>query len=418
VKIGRGIVAVVAGLVLTSIVPLAARAAPANTGTGCAWPARLDPTAFNTLYPDSSANYWITDLPAVPGETLTITGQYPHARYMSFTSYTPYLFSADGLHDTDIAADPGSSNPFLPGADRTVTNRNYTVTVVFGQRPATPAPNTLYTTSADGSRTGASFLLAYRVYVPDAGQDERGGVALPQITANTPGGQHVPIPACGIPGTPDNGVNDAVAKTSFPWPAVAPWPGTNPPTWHRFYNGLTSAATLTDNGVTGTQISDGMTGQITQHSSRGGFLDNPDNAYVYAMLSRGYGPVAVVHAQAPTFADTSTATVMPSGEQLRYWSICSYEIATERYYGCVRDDQMQVDPTTGMFTLVVSDAANRPACATNWLPFGPASESLLIVRHMLPDPSFANAVQNIPPGGSVQATMGPYFPDTHYSTTC
>ena len=30
-------------------------------------------------------------------ETLTITGQFPYGRYMSFASYTPYLFSVDGM---------------------------------------------------------------------------------------------------------------------------------------------------------------------------------------------------------------------------------------------------------------------------------------------------------------------------------
>ena len=100
----------------------AARSAPTPTptGTGCAWPNRLDPTVANTLYPDSAANYWITNLPAVPGETLTIRGEYPYGRYMSLATYTPYLFSVDGLHDSAIARSPaacqssrlmGSSSP-------------------------------------------------------------------------------------------------------------------------------------------------------------------------------------------------------------------------------------------------------------------------------------------------------------------
>src|SRR5581483_6803597 len=159
----------------------AAKAGPTPTGTGCAWPNRLDPTVANTLYPDSAANYWISNLPAVPGETLIIRGQYPYGRYMSLTTYTPYLFSVDGLHDTAIAPDPGSTNPFLPGADRYATPRNYTVTVVFGQKPTTPAPNTLYTTNQDGSKKGAAFQLTYRVYRPDVGKNDRGGVPLPKI---------------------------------------------------------------------------------------------------------------------------------------------------------------------------------------------------------------------------------------------
>src|SRR5438552_4514567 len=154
--------ATLAGLMGVVLLGAPVASAPAaaplpSTGTSCAWPFRLDPTVANTLYPDSAANYWITDIPAVPGETLTIKGAFPYSRYMSFTTYTPYLFSVDGLHDSDIAPDPGSANPFLPGLDRYATPRDYTATVVFGQKPASPAPNTLYTTSADGSRTGDSF---------------------------------------------------------------------------------------------------------------------------------------------------------------------------------------------------------------------------------------------------------------------
>ena len=396
-----------------------ARSAPTPTGTGCAWPGRLDPTAANTLYPDSAASYWITTLPAVPGETLTIRGQYPYGRYMSLATYTPYLFSIDGLHDSAIAPDPGSSNPFLPGADRYAVPRNYTVTVVFGQKPVTPAPNTLYTTNQDGSKKGAAFQLAYRVYRPDKGKDDRGGVPLPSVTINMPGDQSIPVPNCDIPGLPPNGLNDAVANTNG-LPGGPPWPGTNPPVWHRFYNGLTSAATLTDNGVTGTQIADGMNPQIMQHTSKGGFLDNPDNAYVYAPLSRGYGSVVVLHGQLPTFADTYPhARTMPSGTQLRYWSMCSYELATERYYGCVTDDEVATD-SNGFFTLVLSDPADRPAnakpaCDANWLPFGPAPESVAIMRNMLPDPTFTNAIQSAGYGTEAQ-DMGAYYPGGQYTT--
>src|SRR4051812_1316764 len=93
---------------LSAMADAAPSTAPTPTGTGCAWPFRLDPTVANTLYPDSAASFWITPPPAVPGETLTISGQFPYGRYMSLTPYTPYLFSIDGLHDSAITADAGS----------------------------------------------------------------------------------------------------------------------------------------------------------------------------------------------------------------------------------------------------------------------------------------------------------------------
>ena len=52
----------------------------------------------------------------------------------------------------------------------------------------------------------------------------------------------------------------------------------------------------------------------------------------------------------------------------------------------------------------------------NWLPFGPASESLAIMRNMLPDPSFTNAIQ-FARYGSESQDMGAYYPAGQYTTT-
>ncbi len=394
---------------------------PAGTpsSSSCAWATHLDPTAANTLFPDEAASYWGAMLPAVPGETLTIRGQYPHARYMSFTSYNPVLQSADGLNDQAIAPDAGSVDPFLAGASRRATQRNYTATVVFGRRPASPAPNTLYTTSADGSRTGDAFHVVYRVYRPDRGLDPTGAVGLPSVTVNLPGGTHTTLPGCSYPAVPPNGVNTSVADSSVPYPASRPLPGTNPPTWHKFYNGLTSLAELSDNGATGTSISGQATPPMMAHTPGGGFLDNPDNKYVFTLLRPGAGSVAVIHARLPTFPRTYEGQPTMGTGQLRYWSMCSNEAATERFYACLTDDQVVTDHA-GNYTVVVSSAADRPpnarpACGVNWLPTGPAPDTLLIMRNMLPAPSFVDSVQAARYGHEAE-DLGPYFPATSYST--
>src|SRR5438132_9198518 len=134
--------------------------AAANTGAAplpCAWELRLDPNVVNFFYPDQAANYWITELPAAPGETLTINGMYPHARYISLISYDGVFRAVDGLNDQHIQADPGSTNPFLLRAKRDASARSFSVSAVFGQRPPVTdtahQDNYLYTTSQDGSHT-------------------------------------------------------------------------------------------------------------------------------------------------------------------------------------------------------------------------------------------------------------------------
>jgi hypothetical protein len=49
-----------------------------------------------------------------------------------------------------------------------------------------------------------------------------------------------------------------------------------------------------------------------------------------------------------------------------------------------------------------------------WLAWGPQTQGLLIYRHMLPDPSFAQAIQNVPGPGAERAVMGDYFPEGEY----
>lgn len=403
--------------------PLVARADNGTAQRSCAWQTRLDPTVLNTLFPDQAANYWNTLLPASPGGTLTIRGIYPHGRYISLTSYDALLRAVDGVNDEHIRPDAGSVNVFSAGADRTVSDnrRHFTVTVVFGQRPATSPDNTLYTTSADGSHSAANFLVTYRVYRADRGMDITGGEPLPTVTYNGPGGASFDIPTCQFAEIGPNGINDSIASGgSATSQQVVKFPGTNPPTWHKFFNLPTGVAqSATDNGYSGTAIGDSLTPYTTMLPS-GGFLENLDNKYVSTQLSRGYGNIAVIHARLPTFAPTYLGQPRMGSGQLRYWSMCSNDGPTERYYGCLADDQVVTD-AHGFYTVVVSTAAGRPAnavpaCGVNWLPAGPQSATLMIMRNMLPAPGFAHSIQAARYGHEAQ-DMGDYYPSTAYMST-
>jgi hypothetical protein len=172
-----------------------------------------------------------------------------------------------------------------------------------------------------------------------------------------------------------------------------------------------------DNGL-GDQLPDPGQSPCGNFGS-GGFLSNLDNAYVYAFISRGFGPIVVFRGRAPTFADTyPDAPVMPSGTQLRYWSFCQNDPFDERYVACRRDDQVKAD-RHGDFTIVVSQPARWPAAArrrcrsASWIPWGPQPHGAMIYRHMLPDPSFGEAIQNVSYGEEA-AGMGAYYPRGRY----
>ena len=424
-----------AGLVVVGIMTLAtgpatepSPALAAGIAPGCAWGLRLDPNLANVFYPDQVANYWITELPAVPGESLTINAQYPHARYISFTSYDGVFRAVDGLNDQNILPDAGSTNPFSAHALRTATKRSYTAHVIFGQRPPASVTqdqqNYLYTTSQDGSHSNrTSFVVVYRVYRVDRQYasvgDIQGGEPLPSVTVNIPGAAPQPLPAC--PQEPPAPVpfNQVIANTSIGYPEIYGFPGTNPPAWHKFYNAPEALTTgITENQITGDAIGDGLA-PITSSTGAGGFLENPDNKYIFANLSSGFGPVAVIHGRLPTYPHTFQGQTLMGTGQLRYWSICSNDGLSERYFACLTDDVIVTDKA-GNYTIVVSNTQNRPAnattsCGLNWLDWGPLSDTLLIVRNMLPAPSFLQAIQNVRIGSEAQ-DMGPYYPATTYTT--
>jgi hypothetical protein len=220
----RAVLAVaVAAVPLAVTVPSMAAVQAATEPRNCAWALELDPNGVNALFPDQAARYWMLDLPAAPGTSLTINGQFPHARYTSFTSYDSALRSADGLADVAIAPDLVSTNPFRAGASRDARRRSYTVHVVQGAPPAKRAANTLYTSSADGSRTGTTFLVALRIYESDRGLDETGGAALPTVSVHSPMGAAT-LPGCAMPAAPST-TNELLAQQSAPYRAQAPSAG-------------------------------------------------------------------------------------------------------------------------------------------------------------------------------------------------
>jgi len=329
----------------------------------------------NTNYPDTSATYWSVNFPIVRGGYLTVAGTFPHARYMSFNSYQGSV-AYDDVEDDILVPDGGALNPFQPGNPRngTVT---YTVTVAFAPLQNPRATNTLYT----GPATPPSNEVIYRVYVPDEGTDATGGVGLPRVRFNAPAGTATP-PGCTS--------SDASARVSLR-PAASvrrtTATATNPPTW-------------------------------SVGSEANQDYGNLDNAYITAVINLEFGQVLVIHAQAPTFPATYKGQpTFEGGTQLRYWSMCQNNLQTTGVISCTPDYLTSL--SGGDYTIVVSQTKPTNAgasCEDTWLAWGSVTNGALILRNMLPAPSFSEAIQDVTPGQKKQ-DMGAYYPTSAYLAT-
>lgn len=378
---------------------------------------KTDPATVNAAYPDEAAIYWVGGYAATPGTRLKITGRYPHARYFSFNVYDAAQRPLDALADVEIAPDAGSANPFPAGAPRAAEARDYTAYVDFGPIPERRAPNTLYTGTGQNGAPNLEGSFILRVYVPDAGRDETGGVGLPTITLEAADGSgRPPDSACaGLAKPPVGGVNDAVKDAAGP-PGRLTAPGQDPPHWVKFRN-LAQAVNF---AVTDNPFLDDFTSTVATAeplAGNGAFLSNLHNAYVFAGVNRAYGEVALTRFRAPAYPDTRPGPAVMPDAQLRYFSLCTNDTPTQRFIACATDDQMAIG-ADGVAAVVTSSKASRPPwanpdCGYTWLPSGPNTSGTLILRHMLPSAGFGQAIQRAEPGAEV-ATMGDVFPVTRF----
>ncbi len=407
----------VAAVLLTAASSMAQVIAP---DPGCtvsdAWTEQKNPWTdtvgvTNTTYPDANVTYWIRWLSEGPPgaqSPATIHGQFPASRYMSFSLYDSSDDELDSIHDTNIAPDPGQNNPFQTAGPQ----GTYTITIVYGTAPAMPAANTLYT----GDQTVVKVY--YRVYYPDSSGNLTGGTSDPVL--------------------PTISVFGGAMPTCAPRPIVSPITNT---VWGR----------LDQTDFTGVKPAQGPTGvfssPIWKITSGTGNNANADNTYMGTYLSRDFltatTPLLVVKFKAPTFPNTQNG-VPPytSGEQVRYWSLCTDEPLASAVARCVPDGQAAT--LNGYATFVISDPSNQPSASVlsqwgatwiawgaleystdflyneNYQPFTSADGAfyynVLLYRQTLASSSFQQSMANISKLPTIlqKAAMGAYWPVSGY----
>ena len=403
--------------VLTALFAAALLALPASAAAqpdderDCFWQGGT--RTVNLAYPDLGAFYWVSAFPLPPGAELIFRGRYPRARYFSFNVYDPALQPTDALNDAEIQPDSGSSNPFLPGARRDAPRRNYTVRVVPGAPPAKRERNTIYLNAA-GQGVNAGQIM-YRTYVPDRGLQSDGGVGLPEVSMKLPGGAEIPQPiACARRDSTVGETIDGVQRsTDGPDQGVTPG-ASDPVRWEAFFN----YAQAFSYPLGGTPAAGARA--VLPREKLGGFLSNVDNAYTLGLASRKIGPVMVLQGKAPTTPKTLDGRRVMGGGQVRYWSLCENEFASQRVVDCLYDEQVPLRAGR-RFTIVMSAPGTRPrnaraACGVGWMSWGVQPDGLLLLRHMLPSAGFAQAIQRVSRVGDEEKVVGDYLPRGRHST--
>jgi hypothetical protein len=380
--------AVSAGLASGLIAPAGAAAQT----PGCSWRAQYGVGGLTVQATDTSAAYWATSFLDIPLSGLTIQGTFPQARYMSFAVYRASIPVTGGhLYDAQIQPATGV-NPFAPGQTGTGT---YTLQVVSGPEPADPAPNTLYA----GNLSLGLPEIVYRVYDSGVSGSPEGGVPLPATTYTLAGRPLFENAPCATSSGPE------LAAAASPFGAELHTPAPAP--------ARTVAAAVADDHA-GTPPEPSWTA-----ASYDGLYPDPDTSSLGTSVNALFGQLVVIQAEMPNFPDTNSGdSPWAPGQQVRYWSMCENNGLFDIVVACSADyDSVQND---GVATFVISSPANRPANATaadgvNWIPWGSAPDSLIIYRQILADPSFGESIaSNMGGGGSLGATMGPYYPEIAY----
>jgi hypothetical protein len=400
-KSGRSMLAItlaVACLAVQSGMPAEAQTPPT---TACAWPIAWSPYGMgNWGLPDTANRWWTMTIDAT-WQQLTVTGQYPKARFFSIAVYNDAPVSsglAGRLYDANIVPDAGSGNPFAP---------NVTYTIKVTKSPDATGSNVLKLDKDTG-------YLMYRLYLPDPG-DTMGDAPLPEVRVTTATGRTTVLKTC-----PYVNRQSEVAKLQQAWfPIELETPAMPPPVPDRMWFGVV--------WPTPTRL-----------------LPNPDNKYLTSFMMPAYEQdrVIVVRGKGPGFPDTyrSSSVWDPApgfdAVQLRFWSICLADFVSPLpSEGCAVDASTPLD-RLGFYTIVISDDTLRPAwlpAQAVWLPWGDRQmvPKTMLVRQLVSSPDFRNSAEeainqgcgvpftlSTPPtqqeiltsGKCAQQVMGDYYP--------
>lgn len=442
--------------------------------------------------PDPHVTYLVLGTPLAPyGTKVIIEGEFPYCRFFSIQVTAPFdgkSFTLSKIYgptevsivDSDIPALPGSSNPFLPGANRDVANRNYSVEInlTTGDPVALDPEFAPPYKNSDGNLSGSFIvnqgpywnspiwgkgigkwntgLLWVRYYAPDSDKDAWGGVDLPKVTFKLPTGEEYYILAdsSGWEETSNQKITADSTLPIDPIPSYGPELGwgksfgifRNIPigifqAWNKMSQTNIDYVNTLDESLFGRGEDQPAPHHYEPHATTNNYA-----SYLGRSMSLGENKVLVLTGKLPTFPETVDGSSIFDTGQVRYWSIGTYDTGnpisstTSCCLSSIMDEDVLIDGE-GNYIIVYSRESERPSNAyaangVNWVNWGPISSAGLILRwvSVMDDwsCSFNPHEENLPwevadLGGSEydasligknnhDGFMGEYLPKIHYMT--
>lgn len=388
-----GRVACVIATVLAAVGVTIGPASAAPDAPLCAWRFMSNDQVLNVAFPDANSTYWVMPYALGQGDSISLSGTFPAARYFSLNTYGTNFDTVDTLRDNQIIPDAGSGNPFAdPSASGLgPAQRRWHAKIVTG--PADKSRNEISALPA-GQSAPVGFLIV-RVYVPDDPNSLSGGVPLPDATMSIVGA---------------NVQSQPCAQTFDP----AAYPG---PIGQIGKAGFDQAIASAASGAF-----PGNTPEATfvNPASTSGLFPNGDNKYIGTAASYQPGRLLVVRGKAPTYPNTRLGASPTDATQTRYWSMCQNDLASPYpVVACAADFETKVD-SAGYYTYVVAAPGDLPAVVdpnATVIPWGSTNvRKVLFLRNMIPSSGYyPQSIQaSQASGANPAATMGPYYPTATY----
>ncbi|PIC79781.1 hypothetical protein CSV75_11375 [Sporosarcina sp. P18a] len=371
---------------------------------------------------DYNASYDIFPYEVAQETEIVIKGQYPYARYFSFNIAGEFNLSVTSVVDRQLLPDPGSTNPFLPGANWNAKNRNYTLKIRFTAPPdgsshfvPSAGNNIIYAgTLANGVPNRRGFII-YRVYVPSIGYDTTGGVGLPIITYCPVKKDHRHHPH------PSNPANNYSAGQFCPT-NLQQHNYPNDVNFEDYFNTTTYDNNISRNRDNGKyapfcELNWSTLGELSQ-------LFQPEGNTTYIIsdqIQRNSVQLLYLRWKAPTVPDTYHNMGIVGDENMRYWSMSFITPGGLLGLYTISDFQTIIDKK-GYVNLVISFGAPRPSSVTSengftWVDASqlPRVPLFLFYRNNQASESFPYTAKDLPPGVKVPPNvMGKYYPCGNY----